>query len=63
MELENNYTEILRQAVAEIKSARITIARQINTAANGVYWNLGKLLSEKKIEKGHGAGVVNRFIG
>jgi predicted nuclease of restriction endonuclease-like (RecB) superfamily len=27
----------------------------------GVYWNLGKLLSERKIEKGHGAGVVNRL--
>ena len=61
MELKNNYSEILRQAVAEIKSARIHIARQVNTAANGVYWSLGKLLSEKKIEKGHGAGVVNRL--
>ena len=30
-------------------------------AAMGVYWNLGKLLSEKKIEKGHGAGGVNKL--
>lgn len=61
MELDNNYPEILRQAVTEIKTARIRIARQVNTAANGVYWNLGKLLNERKIEKGHGAGVVNRL--
>jgi predicted nuclease of restriction endonuclease-like (RecB) superfamily len=61
MELDNNYSEILRQAVAEIRTARTNIARQINTAANGVYWNLGRLLNERKIEKGHGAGVVNRL--
>lgn len=61
MEIENQYAEILLQAVAEIKTARVQIARQVNTAAIGVYWNLGKLLSEKKIEKGYGGGVVNRL--
>ncbi|MCU0323707.1 MAG: PDDEXK nuclease domain-containing protein [Spirosomaceae bacterium] len=61
MQLDYNYAEILQQAVAEIQSARLSIAKQINMAANGVYWNLGKILSEKKIEKGHGAGVVNRL--
>ncbi len=61
MQLDSHYAEILQQAVTEIQSARLSIAKQINMAANGVYWNLGKLLSEKKIEKGHGAGVVNRL--
>lgn len=61
MELEKHYSDILQQAVTEIKSARNTIARQVNAAAMGVYWNLGKLLAEKKIEKGHGAHVVNRL--
>lgn len=61
MDEDFNYPEILQRAVAEIKSARISIAKQINMAANGVYWNLGKILSEKKIEKGHGAGVVNQL--
>lgn len=55
------YTDILQTAFIEIKTARIYIARQVNTAASSVYWNLGKLLNEKKIEKGHGAGVVNRL--
>jgi predicted nuclease of restriction endonuclease-like (RecB) superfamily len=58
---DNSYSEILRHAVAEIKTARSHIARQVNAAAIAVYWNLGKLLSERKIEKGHGAGVVNRL--
>jgi len=61
MKEKNLYTEILQQAVAEIKTAKIHIAQQVNAAANTVYWNLGKLLSEKKIEKGHGASVVNRL--
>lgn len=61
MEEDYNYPEILQLAVTEIRLARISVARQINVAANGVYWNLGKVLSEKKIEKGHGAGVVNRL--
>jgi hypothetical protein len=61
MELGNHYAEILNQAVTEIKSARVSIAKQINTAANGVYWSLGKILSEKKVDKGHGSGVVNRL--
>ena len=61
MELDKQYFEIFQLALAEIKTARISIARQVNTAAMSVYWNLGKLLSERKIEKGHGAGVVNRL--
>jgi hypothetical protein len=61
MELDKHYSEILRQAVAEIRTARHAIALKVNMDAMGVYWNLGKLLSEKKIEKGHGAGVVNKL--
>lgn len=61
MDLENNYTAILQQAVAEIKNAKLQIARQVNVAAMSVYWNLGKLLSEQKVEKKHGEGVVNRL--
>lgn len=61
MEIEKDYTDILQEAVTEIKSARATVARQVNTAVIGVYWSLGKLLSERKIEKGYGAGVVKRL--
>lgn len=61
MESEKQYSEILETAVAEIQTARISIARKVNAAGIGMYWNLGRLLSEKKIEKGHGAGVVKRL--
>jgi len=61
MELNYSYDQILQQAVAEIRTGKVAIAHQVNKTANGVYWNLGKLLSEKKIEKGPGAGVVERL--
>ncbi len=57
-----DYNEILQQAVAEIRSNRTLIAKQINSAANSMYWNLGRLLSEKKLEEGYGSGVVNNCL-
>lgn len=61
MEIEKDYLEILRAAIKKIKTARVAIAREVNGAANGVYWNIGKLLAEKKIEKRRDAGLVNRL--
>jgi predicted nuclease of restriction endonuclease-like (RecB) superfamily len=55
------YGEILRQAVAEIHSARNLVAKQLASATNSVYWNLGKLLCEKQLEEGYGSGVVRQL--
>ncbi|MDX9805978.1 MAG: PDDEXK nuclease domain-containing protein, partial [bacterium] len=49
------------QAVAEIRVARTLIAKQVNSTANSVYWNLGKLLFEKQLEEGYGSGVVKQL--
>lgn len=58
---QDEYGNILRQAVAEIRDARNSVAKQIASAANSVYWNLGKLLFEKQLEEGYGSGVVNQL--
>lgn len=58
---QNDYTEILRQAVAEIHTARNVVAKQLASAANSVYWSLGKLLFEKQLEEGYGSGVVKQL--
>lgn len=58
---ENKYAEILHRAVVEIHTARTAIARQVNSNTNSVYWNLGKLLSEKHLQEGYGSGVVNQM--
>lgn len=58
---ETDYAQILQQAVAEIRTARTAIARQVNSTTNSVYWNLGKLLVEKQLEEGYGSGVVKRL--
>lgn len=57
----SDYNEILLQAVAEIRTARTLIAKQVNTTANSVHWNLGKLLFEKQLEEGYGSGVVKQL--
>ena len=58
---ENEYTELLNTAKAQINAARNAIAVQVNSTANSTYWNLGKLLHEKKIEGGYGGNVINRL--
>jgi len=58
---KEDYSGILKQAVAEIHSARSVAAKQIASAANAVYWSLGKLLFEKQLSEGYGSGVVNQL--
>lgn len=58
---EKEYADLLRIAVEEINTARHTIALQVNRNTNAVYWNLGKLLSEKHLQEGYGSGVVNQL--
>lgn len=58
---DSDYSEILFQAIKQIKTARTLIAKQVNSSANSVYWNLGKLLFEKQLEEGYGSGVVKQL--
>lgn len=58
---DSEYAQILELAVSQIESARTTIARQISTTVNSVYWNIGKLLFDKNLESGYGSGVVKRL--
>ena len=37
---DSEYAQILQQAVSEIQTARITVARQVNSAVNSAYWNI-----------------------
>jgi len=58
---EHECAEILQRAVLEIHTARTSIARQVNSTTNSVYWNLGKLLFEKQLVEGYGSGVVKQL--
>jgi predicted nuclease of restriction endonuclease-like (RecB) superfamily len=58
---QTEYSEILRQAVSEIHTARNVVAKQLASAATSVYWSLGKLLFEKQLEEGYGSGVVKQL--
>lgn len=56
-----DYAEILRHAVAVIEHARIETAKHVNINVASAYWEIGKLLHERKIESGHGDRVVKRL--
>ena len=58
---ENEYQELLQQAVAVINDTRQRVAKQVNGNVTSAYWKIGKLLYEKKIESNHGSGVVKRL--
>lgn len=58
---ENSYSEILRRCVAVINIARNNIARHIASTASSTYWEIGKLLYERKLDSKYGTSVVKRL--
>ena len=58
---ENQYDELLQQAVAVIENSRLQIAKQVNNIVMSSYWKIGKLLEERKIDSKHGDGIVKRL--
>lgn len=57
----NQYNQLLRQVITEIKATRVTMARRVNTSMMQLYWNIGAHLSKEGIEKGYGSSVVKRL--
>ena len=60
---EEDYNELLQHAVAVIEISRLRIAKQLNTIAMSSYWEIGKLLEERKVDSKHGDGIVKRLSG
>ena len=58
---EEDYNELLQQAVAVIETSRLHIAKQLNTIAMSSYWEIGKLLEERKVDSKHGDSIVKRL--
>jgi predicted nuclease of restriction endonuclease-like (RecB) superfamily len=55
------YNEILSSCISEIQTARNAIAKKINQTTISVYWNIGKLLSEKSVAESYGSGVIKKL--
>ena len=58
---EEDYNELLQQAVAVIETSRLRIAKQFNTIAMSSYWEIGKLLYKRKVDSKHGDSIVKRL--
>lgn len=54
----DEYKELLLQAVAVIESARFRLARQVAATSNDTYWEIGKLLYDRKLESKYGKQIV-----
>jgi hypothetical protein len=46
---------------AVIEHARLEIAKHINGNIDSAYWEIGKMLHERKVESGHWDGVVRQL--
>lgn len=57
----DKYKELLLQAVAVIESARFRLARQVAATSNDTYWEIGKLLYDRKLESKHGSQIVKKL--
>lgn len=55
------YSEIVQACITEIQTARRNIAVKINQSTLSVYWNLGKLLSEKAQAESYGSSVIKKL--
>ncbi len=58
---EQDYSEILQRTVALIEEARVSVAHHVSATVSNTYWEIGKLLYEKKLESKHGSQVVKRL--
>jgi len=58
---DGDYRQLLNELRTNITSTRISLARRINDAMMQMYWNIGKAISERKIDEGYGASVINRL--
>ena len=58
---ENEYKKLLQQTVEVIEHARIQVAKQINTTVTTSYWEIGKLLTELKVDSKYGDRYVKRL--
>ena len=56
-----DYNELLLRAVAVIKQARTLLAKQVATISSNAYWEIGKLLYERKLDSKYGSSVVKRL--
>ena len=55
------YDEILQRAIAVIDQGRARTAQQVVATVSNTYWEIGKLLYEKKIESEYGSAVVRKL--
>lgn len=58
---EQDYSQLLLQAVAVLDETRTHVARQVNSGLCSAYYHIGRLLHERKLDSHYGGMVVKRL--
>jgi predicted nuclease of restriction endonuclease-like (RecB) superfamily len=59
--LPAGYEETLEAIKAEVRSARIRVARTANSQMIELYWRLGRLIVERQLQEGRRTRVIARL--
>ncbi len=59
--IKSTYLKFLEEVKAKITSARITAYRRLNKELIKVYWEIGRLISERQQQFGWGKSIVERL--
>jgi len=54
----NNYNDMLRKIIAEVKMTRIVIANRLSASVTQLYWNIGRCLSIENNIPPHAVAVL-----
>lgn len=58
---ESEYNDLLMEAVQVINEAKSLLANKIASITSNTYWQIGKLLFERKLDSEYGSSVVKRL--
>ena len=61
MEVPNDYREFIISVKDRIRNAQYAALKAVNKELVGLYWDIGKMISEKQKELGWGKGVVENI--
>jgi hypothetical protein len=56
-----DYAAVLGELKRQVRSARLTVQRRVNTELIVLYWSIGRTILERQEEQGWGGPVVTRL--
>ena len=61
--LPSEYRQLLADIKARVRSAQLEALRAVNKELVALYWDIGKMIVERKMDAAHGDAVAERLAG